>query len=160
MKKLPSELFANCDIPKSGDVGFYDIIPEGFSHEVYLYISGETVSDDKAIEKAAQFFDRAVYWDAVCREIFLFLDEESEEYRTVGAFFEFYKDEIPEVFEAEDVSSLSLADMVNRLAFKSMASHANGDEQSFIVDYTLGYDQVLCVKFDSKCNYESIAWES
>lgn len=160
MKKLPSKLFANCNIPESGDMGFYNIIPEGFNHEVFLYLSEETVADNKAIEKAAQFFDKAVYWDTFCRKTFLSFDEESEEYKTVEAYFNCYKDEVPNVFNVEDVSVLSLADMVNHLIFLSMASHGNGEEQHFVVDFTLGYDQILCVSFDSKQNYMYISWES
>lgn len=160
MKKLPSKLFADCDIPVSGDVGFYDIIPEGFKHEVYLYLGEETVVDDKAIEKAAQFFDKAVYWDGFCRKTLLSFEEDSEEHETITQYFEFYKDEVPVVFDVEDVSALSLADMVSRLIFKSMASHEDGDEQHFVVDITLGYDQLLYVNFDSESNYVNITWES
>lgn len=159
-KKLPSKLFSNCNIPESGDMGVFDLIPEGFSHEVNLYLSKETLADDKAIEKAAQFFDKAVYWDSECRKIFLSFVKESEEYETVEEYFNFYKDEVPDVFEVEDVSTLSLADMVNCLIFKSMASHENGDEQHFVVDFTLGYDQILCVRFDCEYNYMYISWDS
>lgn len=160
MKKLPSKLFADCSIPESGDIGFYNIIPEGFSHEVDLYLSEETVADNKAIEKAAQFFDKAVYWDTACRKIFLSFDKESEEYETVKEYFNFYRDEVPDVFEVEDVSILSLVDMVDCLIFKSMASHENGGEQHFVVDFTLGYDQILCVSFDCEHNYMYISWDS
>lgn len=153
-------MFADCELPASGDVGFFDIIPEGFKHEVYLYLGEETVADDKAIETAAQFFDKAVYWDSFCRKIFLSFEEDSEEYETITQYFEFYTDEVPDVFDIDDVSALSLADMVSRLIFKSMASHENGDEQHFVVDFTLGYDQLLCVNFDSESHYVNVSWES
>lgn len=160
MKKLPSKLFLNCDIPESGDVGFFDIIPEGFCHVVDLYLSEETVAEGNSIEKAAQFFDKAANWDAFCRKLFLSFEEDSEEHGTVMEYFEFYQEEVPEVFGVEDVSALSFAEMVNHLAFKSMASHGLGDAQQFVVDFTLGYDQLLCVKFDGESNYLDIAWES
>lgn len=160
MKKLPSKLFTNCDIPESGDVGFYDIVPEGFNHAVHLYLSEQTVAEDNAIEKAAQFFDKAAHWDAFCRKIFLSLDKEGEEFETVEEYFEFYKEEVPEIFGVEDVSALSLADMVNHLVFNSMASHESGDEQHFVIDFTLGYDQILCIEFDNEYSYAHISWES
>lgn len=160
MKKLPSKLFANCDIPESGDVGFYDIIPEGFEHEVFLYLGEETVEDDKATEKAAQFFDKAVHWDSYCRETFLSYPKDSKEYETITQYFEFYKDEAPEVFGVEDISTLSLTDMVNCLLFKTMASHESGNEQHFVIDFTLGYDQLLCANFDGESNLVSVSQES
>lgn len=153
-------MFANCDIPQSGDAGFYDIVPEGFSHAVDLYLSEETIADNNAIENAAQFFDKAVHWDSFCRKTFLSLNKGFEEFKTVKEYFEFYKEEVPEVFGVEDVSALSLADMVSCLVFKSMASHESGDEQIFIVDFTLGYDQLLCVAFDKEYRSISISWES
>lgn len=160
MKTLPSRLFPNCELPENDDVGFYDIIPEGFNHEIYLYLSKETVADDEAVKKSAEFFDKVLHWDTFCREIFLSFDEDSEEHRTVKEYFAFYKEEIPEVFNTEDISALSLADMVNHLKLQSMASHESGDAQNFVVDFTLGYDQILCVKFNNEGNYLSISWES
>lgn len=160
MRKLQSKLFPNCELPESGDIGFYDRIPNGFHHEVYLYLSEETVADHTATEKAAEFFDKAPEWDVFCRKTFLSFEEESAEHKTVKEYFDCYKEEIPEAFGAEDVSALTLTDMINLLKFKSMASHGSGEEQSFIVDFTLGYDQILCVKFNIDEKVDSIAWES
>lgn len=160
MKILPSKLFRNCSIPESGDMGVYDIIPEGFSQEIELYLSEETISDDKAIARAAKFFDKVVYLDKKCRKIMLSCNDESEENETIVEYFNFYKDEAPDVFEVDDVSTLSLEDMVNFLTLKGMASHENGDDQYFVVDFTLGEDQILCISFDNEYNYMDISWES
>lgn len=160
MIQLPSKLFPNCDIPESGDAGFYDIIPEGFHHAVNLYLSEGTVAEFEAIEKAAQFFDKAAFWNTFCRNILISFEEGSEEYQIVAEYFEFYKDEVPEVFDVEDASVLTLTEMVDLLTLESMASHENGVEQHFVVDFTLGYDQILCVIFDNANNYKNISWDS
>lgn len=160
MKELPSKLFANCIIPESGDMGVYDIIPEGFSQEVELYLSEETIADDKAIKKAAKFFDKVAYWDSKCRKLIRSFDKENEEYETIEEYFNFYKDEAPELFEVDDVSALTFSDMVKCLTLKSMASHENGEDQYFVVDFTLGDDQILCFSFDNKYEYMDISWES
>lgn len=160
MKQFPSKLFPNCQYSGEDDIGFYDTIPQGFDHAVSLYLGKETVKDDKAVEKAAAFFDQAAHWDSLCRSIFLAIEEYAEGDETVEEYFDFYKEEVPEVFDTEDVDALSLEDMVNKLELVSMASHESGNEQNFVVDFTLGYDQILCAEFDSNSEFQFIAWES
>lgn len=176
MKKLPSSLFPNCEFANENGAGFFEIIPHGFDHEVSIYLSAETVRDDKAVERAAAFFDKAAHWDTLCRKLILSFEEDSEDYETVEEFFEFYKDEAPEVFSkdfdfskdeapevfsAGDVSSLSLEAMVSFLRFKGMGAHEGGmEEENYVVDFTLGYDWILCVTFDSESNFDYISWES
>lgn len=62
------------------------------------------------------------------------------------------------MFEAYKTKALTLADKVNLLQFKGMASHGFGDGQTFVVDFTLGYDQILCIEFHSDFEYSNIAW--
>lgn len=156
MKELQSELFSNLAIPENEDFGLYETVPEGFDNKVSLFISEKTITNDTALKKAGEFFDKAVYWDAYCRKLFIENSADSD----VEGYFEFYKEEVPEVFEAYKTKALTLADKVNLLQFKGMASHSCEDEQTFVVDFTLGYDQILCVEFNSDFEYSSIAWES
>lgn len=160
MKALPSKLFPNCSFSTDEDAGFYDIIPNGFNHVVSLYLGSETVKDDEAIEKAAAFFDRIHEWNAFCRNAFITAEQNSEDFEMTAEYFSFYKDEVPEVFGVDDASGLSLADMVKSLQLSHMGTHGSGADQRYNVDFTLGYDQLLCVYFDSESNFDHIAWES
>lgn len=160
MKTLPSKLFPNCSFSQDKDAGFYDIIPNGFHHAVSLYLGSETVKDDEAIESAANFFDRIHEWNDFCRNAFLIVEQDSEDFEMIAEYFSFYKDEVPAVFGVEDTSDLSLADMVSSLQLSHMGTHGSGTDQRYNVDFTLGYDQLLCVYFDSEINFNHIAWES
>ena len=160
MKTLPSKLFPNCSFPSDKGVGFYDITPEGFNHVISLYLGSETVKDDEAIAKAADFFDKASEWDSFCRDAFLSVPEDSDDYKMILEYFSFYKDEVPEVFGVPDASVLSLSDMVRCLILSHMGTHGIGSEQKYNVDFTLGYDQLLCVYFDCDGTFDHIAWES
>lgn len=160
MKTLPSKLFPNCSFSTDGAAGFYDIIPGGFDHVVSLYLASETVKDDEAIEKAAAFFDRIDEWDNFCRNAFITAEQGSEDSKMIAEYFSFYSDEVPEVFGADDVAALSLADMVKSLRLCHMGTHGSGASQRYNVDFTLGYDQLLSVYFDSGGNFDHMAWES
>lgn len=160
MKTLPSKLFPNCTFSPDDDAGFYDITPAGFDHVVSLYLGGETVKDDQAIARAAAFFDRVTEWDALCRRAFASAPKDSEDYEMVMEYFDFYKDEVPEVFGVDDASTLSLADMIKCLKLAHMGTHGSSDKQVFNVDFTLGYDQLLCGYFDNAGKLDHIAWES
>lgn len=156
MKVLQSKLFSNLEIPENEDFGLYEIVPKGFDNEVSLFISEKTITNDTALKKAGEFFDKAVYWNTYCRKLFI----ENSADSSVKEYFEFYKEEVPEVFEAYNTKTLTLADKVNLLQFTGMASHDCDDEQTFVVDFTLGYDQILCVEFDSHFKFSNIAWEN
>ena len=156
MKELQSELFSNLTIPEDEDFGLYETVPKGFDNEVSLFISKDTITNDTALKKAGEFFDNAVYWNTYCRKLFIENSADSD----VEGYFEFFEEEVPEVFEAYKTKTLILADKVNLLQFEGMASHGFGDEQTFVVDFTLGYDQILCVEFQSDFEYSNIAWES
>ena len=160
MKTLPSRLFPNCAFSAEEAAGFYDIIPQGYTKVVSLFLSKETVADDEAIQKAAVFFDRVQEWDAFGRAAFLSAEEGSEDDEMVAEYFDFYKEEAPDVFGDVDISALTLADMVNGLELCGMATHGCGEGQHFVVDFTLGYDQMLCVSFDVNSECKNIAWES
>ncbi|MDL2233462.1 DUF2004 domain-containing protein [Ruminococcaceae bacterium OttesenSCG-928-L11] len=160
MKSLPSKLFPGCTFSPNKDVGFYDITPAGFEHVISLYLGRETVKEDAAIGRAAVFFDRAAHWDTFCREAFLAAEEGGEDEEMIAEYFDFYREEVPEVFGVEDVSALSLPEMVKSLTLAGMATHGSGPEQRFNVDFTLGYDQLLCVYFNSDGEFDRIAWES
>ncbi|MEG0328398.1 MAG: DUF2004 domain-containing protein [Erysipelothrix sp.] len=77
----------------------------------------------------------------------------------VRDYFEFYLEEIPEVFEVDNPQNLSQSEMTDCLKVHAVASHCNGEHQFFVIDYTLGYDQLLALKFD-KGGIIQIAWES
>lgn len=160
MKTLPSKLFPDCSFTSDEDAGFYDITPEGFNHIVSLYLSIEVVKDDKLIVKAAAFFDRLHEWNDFCRTALMSAEQKSEEFETIMEYFSFYKEEAPEVFGEGNVPDLSLADMVKSLQLSHMGTHGSGAEQRYNVDFTLGYDQLLTIYFDSDCTFERIAWES
>lgn len=156
MKELQSELFSNLSIPEDEDFGLYETVPKGFDNEVSLFISKKTIMNDTALKKAGEFFDKADYWNIYCRKLFIENSADSD----VEEYFEFFEEEVPEVFEAYRTKALTLADKVNLLQFKGMASHGFGNGQTFVVDFTLGYDQILCVEFHSDFEYSNIAWES
>lgn len=160
MKILPSKLFPNCTFSSDEDAGFYDITPAGYEHVISLYLGSETVKDDEAIARAASFFDQVAEWDAFCRKAFVSAEEGGEDHEMIVEYFGFYRDEVPEVFGVDDASSLSLSDMVKSLTLAHMGTHENGGEQRHHVDFTLGYDQLLCVYFDANCKLDHIAWES
>jgi len=160
MKALPSKLFPGCEFSQEKDAGFYDIIPQGYDHTISLYLSKETVSNDDAITTAAAFFDKVHEWDTFCKNAFLSAEKDSEDAEMIEEYFDFYKEEAPDVFDISDVSELSLFDMVKCLKLSGMAAHGCGNAQSFNVDFTLGYDQLLCVYFDSASGFDHIAWES
>ncbi|MGI6153254.1 MAG: hypothetical protein ACOYJB_05375 [Christensenellaceae bacterium] len=160
MKTLPSRLFPNCTFSAEKSAGFYDITPEGFDHVVSLFLDDEAVKDDKAIENAARFFDRVHEWDAFGRNAFMSAEEGSEDADMIQEYFDFFREEVPEVFDAEDVAALSVPDMVKKLKLRGMAACGNGDAQTFWVDFTLGYDQLLCVHFNHESKFDHIAWES
>jgi len=155
MKVLPSRLFPGCEFDDSEGIGFYDITPTGFDHVVSLYISDETVGDDAAIARAGAFFDEIVRWDQECRQLFSTTENEA-----VTSYFDFHRDEVPDVFGVPDAESLSLADMVGCLALEGMASHGDAEHQQFVVDFTLGCDEILCVFYTSDWQVDHIAWES
>ncbi len=155
MGKYLSKLFGELEIPENEDEGFYDIVPKGFDEVVNLYIGIGTVQDKEAIIKAIEFFDRAVNLDIECRKIFL-----SSENDIVEEYFDFFKEESPEVFNTDDCSKLTLEEMVKKLKFHQMASHDNGEEQEFVVDFTLDPEEMLCVKFNDKFEFKSVDWES
>jgi len=159
MKTLPSKCFPSCEFSQDSDAGFYDIIPQGYEHVVSLYLGKETVKNDDAIENAGAFFDKVHEWDVFCRN-FLSAEKDSEDAEMIAEYFSFYKDEVPEVFDSSDVSVLTLSDMVNCLKLSHMGTHGSGKDQQFNVDFTLGYDQLLCVYFDSNSEFDHIAWES
>lgn len=160
MKTLPSKLFPNCSFSTKEDAGFYDVTPVGFNHVVSLYLSSETVKDDASIAKAAAFFDRLHEWNDFCRNAFISANQDSEDSEMIKEYFNFYKEEVPEVFEVEDPSELSLAGMVQTLQLAGMGTHGSGAGQHYHVDFTLGYDQLLSVYFDSDGNFDHMAWES
>lgn len=160
MDTLPSKLFPGLAIPQNTDVGFYDTVPEGFQHPVRLYLSLKTVQDNSALTTAGQFFDRVKEWDTLCRGAFLNTERDSEDWEMVQEYFDFYKDEAPEVFGVPCPEGLTLDQMVNSLALQSMASHGSGKGQYFVVDFTLGYDQLLCAYFKKDFCLDHIAWES
>ena len=160
MKILPSKLFPGCELNTDKDSGFYDIIPQGFEHEVSLFISCETAKSDAAIAKAAAFFDKLHEWNTLCKNAFLAAEEGSEDGDMIAEYFEFYKEEAPEVFGDADPDDLFLPDMLELLALGNMASHGAGEEQIFNVDFTLGFDQLLCAYFNSDFDLDHIAWES
>lgn len=160
MKTLPSVRFPNCTFPPEQDAGFYDIVPDGFANAVSLYLGSDTVTDDAAIAKAGAFFDRLLEWDVFCRNTFASAEKGSEDYELIMEYFGFYQEEVPEVFGTGNVVGLSLEDMVKCLTLAHMGTHGSGAEQSFNVDFTLGYDQLLCVYFNSDSSFNHIAWES
>ena len=160
MKILPSKLFPGCTFSPEDDAGFYDITPKGFDHVVSLYLGSETTKNDDAVKKAAQFFDRVSEWDEFCRRAFIAAEEGSEEYVMIMEYFDFYREEVPQVFGTEDVFTLSLPEMVKGLVLNHMGAHGSGTEQRFNVDFTLGYDQLLSVYFDSDSRFDHMAWES
>ncbi len=148
MDKFNSKLFGELEIPRDEDFGFYDTVPN-------LYIGLGTVENDEAMNRAIEFFDKAKEIEVECRKIFL-----ANEDSLIEEYFEYFKDEAPEVFNCKNVDSLTLSEMINMLKFTTIASHENGDDQSFNVDFTLGYDQILCVVFDSNYQFDYISWES
>lgn len=160
MKVLPSKLFPNCSFSPDKDAGFYDITPKGFEHAVSLYLGSETVKDDMAIENAARFFDRVNEWNSFCRDMFQSVQECSADFNMVMEYFDFYRDQVPEVFGVADAEALSLPEMVNCLKLDHMGTHGSGSGQEYHVDFTLGYDQLLCVYFDSESKFNHMAWES
>lgn len=156
MKTLPSELFPGCTFSADGDAGFYDI--DSIFKGVSLYLGSETVKSDEAIEKAARFFDNIAEWDMLCRED-VFLMAEDEDAEMIREYFSFYMEEAPEVF-GENPGELTLEDMVGSLTLCHMGTHDAGIHQRYNVDFTLGYDQLLSVYFDSDYNVDHVAWES
>ena len=160
MKTLPSALFPNCTFTAEEAAGFYDVIPQGYTRAVALYLSTDTVKDDDAIAKAAAFFDRVHEWDAFGKNAFLCAGEDAEDADMVAEYFDFYREEAPDVFDVEDVAALSLSDMVARLQLSGMGTHGSGVKQVFNVDFTLGYDQLLSVYFDGDSKFSHMAWES
>jgi hypothetical protein len=134
--------------------------PLGFDHHVSLYLGTETVASDEAIAKAGAFFDQVLAWDRLGRGLFASTEPGSEDSLMINDYFQVYVDELPEVFDADDPSKLSLTEKIESLWLKHMGTHGNGDEQIFHVDFTLGYDQLLCVYFDSNMDATHIAWES
>ncbi len=156
MKKIQSKLFSNLEILENEDFGLYGTVPSGFDNEVSLFISEDTVTNDIALNKAIEFFDKANHWNTYCRNLFI----ENSEDSVVKDYFDFYKEEIPEVFEADNLKMLSLSDMVNLLKLTGMSSHNSESEQIFIVDFTLGYDQLLSLSFNADIEFRNIAWES
>ena len=158
MKTLPSKLFPGCAFSGAEAAGFYDIIPQGYDHVVSLYLAKETVQDETTIANAAVFFDKLPQWDSFCRNAFLAADDEDSE--MITEYFAFYQEEAPEVFGVAEPEALSLTDMVNRLVLSHMGAHGKGNDQCFNVDFTLGYDQLLSVYFDSDGGFDHMAWES
>ena len=160
MKTLPSKVFPQCEFSQEKDIGFYNITPQGYEHIISLYLSKETVKDDVSIAKAADFFDKLHHWDTFCRDVFASVEEDGEDAEMIAEYFDFYKEEVPEVFGDSDISKLSIADMIKSLKLVNMSSHGSENTQKFVVDFTLGYDQILCVHFDNDSNLNYIAWES
>lgn len=156
MKKIQSKLFSNLEIPENEDFGLYGTVPDGFDNEVSLFISEDTIARDTALNKAIEFFDKANYWNIHCRNILIENSGDSD----VKDYFDFYKEEVPEVFEIDNVEMLTISDMVNLLKLTGMSSHNSASDQILAVDFTLGYDQLLSVSFNADIEFRNIAWES
>ncbi len=158
MRKIISKLFGVLECSDTEDVGFYDITPIGFSHEVFIYLGSGVTASEAAVDSAVSFLDDLASIDLKCREI---IENEyaNVEDATVQEYFDFYKENVPAVFNTLDISSLTIKEMIDKLVIHQIGIHKD-DEIEYVVDYTLGYDQLLCVKFDEKKEFENIAWES
>lgn len=155
MKTLPSKLFPNCMFSKGEDAIFDGLRLPGFHYPVSLYLSAETTLDTHSVENAAAFFDQAVRWDALCRKEFLAFPQGSEESELIEEYCKFFREEFP-----KDLGEASKRELIKRLRFKGMASHEKGAKQRLVADFTLGYHQVLCAQFDSRCQFTGVCWDS
>lgn len=79
---------------------------------------------------------------------------------TISEYIDFYLEEVPDIFETDTPNNLSMREKIERLQLKGMSSHGDKENQHFVVEFTLGYDQLLCVNFDSDLIPKSIIWES
>lgn len=160
MPTFPSKLFPNCEYSSNKDAGFFNITPVGYAHPVRLFLGSETTNDKNAIAKAAEFFDNIHKWDVFCRHYFTNANSSEEDKAEVQEYFDFYLEEVPQVFNTPAPQDLALSQKVNSLVLTAMASHGNGEAQTFVVDFTLGYDQLLCIYFNANGEFKCQAWES
>lgn len=155
MKRLPCRLFPKCMYESGEDAFFENCVPLGFRQPISLYLSTETTVSPLSVNRAAAFFDQVSHWDTYCRKIFLSFKKGSEEAALVEEYCGFFRKE----FE-KDLGRLTTEELVKRFRFKGMASHERGTDQRFVVDFTLGFHQVLCVQFDCNQKYIGISWDS
>lgn len=154
MKTLPCRLFPKCMFESGEDAIFENCVPLGFHQPISLYLSTATTTSPLSVKRAAAFFDRVSHWDTYCRKILLSYKKNSRESTLVEEYCEFFRKE----FE-KDLGRLTKEELVKRLRFKGMASHKKGSDQRLVVEFTLGFHQVLCVQFDCNENYIGISWD-
>lgn len=155
METLSSRVFPHCTYKKGEEAVFSDLHLLGYAKPVSLYLSAETTGDDRSAKNAAAFFDQVRDWDKLCRKIFLSFHPGSEEYALLEGYFKFFREEFP-----KDLGDASRADLVKRLRLKGMAAHEQGDNQRFVVDFTLGYFQILCAQFDHAHKFTGLSWDN
>ncbi len=158
LKTVKSKLFGTLEYQATENTGFSGIAPVGFDNEVFVYFGSDTTANDEAVDNAIRFIDDLVNIDLKCREIIENIAKLGEDL-TVDEYFEFYKEEVPDVFGVSDISELSTKAMVDKLVLCSVAAH-NTDDVQYVVDYTLGYDQLLCINFNHNKEFSHISWES
>ncbi|MFV0393896.1 MAG: hypothetical protein ACK5LC_05825 [Coprobacillaceae bacterium] len=157
MKRIESKIFGIFEVDDSKDVGIFkdmnnNLLERNISH---LYISKSTLSDDDSINKTITFFDNIDQWNQIGRQ---YLEESNDE--EINKYFDFYIEEVPEVFKTNEPKKLTKKEKINSLILYSMASHGSKKEQKFVLNFTLGYDQILCLKFDTEFKIIGVAWES
>lgn len=120
-----------------------------------MYVSEVTIKNEESLKKFALFLENLQSYFLKSKEILSSSDDSD-----IDEFFDFYKEEIPEVFGQTPPVTLTKKQLVKLLRLKGIATHGAGADQQFVLDFTLGYDQLLCVKYDANLQFSNIAWES
>ncbi len=156
MININSKVFGTLTIEAKDDDGFFDgVSPKNFHANINIYIENEVIKCEKSLEKVTQFLDNIDDIDLICREKF---NEDKSE--MVTSYFDFFKEEAPDVFGTDEVSELTLHQMVSKLELVGINCHETTEGLLIVVDYSLGYDQLLCVSFDGNHTLLDISWES
>lgn len=137
------------------DMGFTDIYVPFLDYPIHhIYISEETAANEKALEAFDKFLNNL---EMRINEGYSILKETDDS--DFVSYFEFFQEEVPDVFEIDNSQTLSKEDKVEYLKVCGLASHGSEDNQYFVIDFTIGYDQLLALKFNKTTEVE-IAWES
>ncbi len=154
--EINSSTFGVLTIDSKDEDAFFDnVSSKNFHANVNIYIDNEVIKCEKSLEKVTGFLDNIDDIDLICRAKF---NEDKSE--MVTSYFDFFKEEAPDVFGTDEVSELTLHQMVSKLELVGINCHETTEGLLIVVDYSLGYDQLLCVNFDGNHTLLDIGWES
>ncbi len=154
--EINSSTFGVLTIDSKDEDAFFDnVSPKNFHANVNIYIDNEVIKCQKSLEKVTGFLDNIDDIDLFCRAKF---NEDKSAF--VTDYFNFFKEEASDVFGSEDVSCLTLSKMVSKLELVGINCHETTEGLQIVVDYSLGYDQLLCAAFDREYTLLNLSWES